>query len=190
MCAVLPNMRYVGIMVVVLIPTLWIIAAWLVFRRNRTAGFVLSCLCIGFLTHVILKSGFDRGFIPPAPIHTLRAFVDETGRKYEVSVFVFGPRHYYELRPQWTTLQTLGSAALLRSGPPSYVFDLSGNLVDWTIDRDEDTRYQRKWSASAERRSCSLQEALMRVDNEHKMAEPRVGGDEALGAAAPPHPQR
>ena len=31
------------------------------------------------------------------------------------------------------------------SGPPCYMFDSKGNLVDWTMDIGDDGRYQRKW---------------------------------------------
>ena len=31
------------------------------------------------------------------------------------------------------------------SGPPMYVFDDSGRMIDWTIDRNDDPRFQKRW---------------------------------------------
>lgn len=40
----------------------------------------------------------------------------------------------------------------LVSGPPVYVFDRSGTMVDWTLDNGEDPRFQKAWSAFSEKR--------------------------------------
>ena len=45
------------------------------------------------------------------------------------SLLMYGPR---------TTL-------LLQAGPPVYVFDASGQLVDWTVDCGRDGRFQSRW---------------------------------------------
>ncbi|TLD70204.1 hypothetical protein FEM03_13520 [Phragmitibacter flavus] len=34
---------------------------------------------------------------------------------------------------------------ILRSGPPAYVFDAHGNLVDWTLDTGDDSRFSSAW---------------------------------------------
>ena len=36
-------------------------------------------------------------------------------------------------------------AGLVPSGPPVYVFDSTGRLVDWTTDSGDDPRFQGKW---------------------------------------------
>ena len=44
-------------------------------------------------------------------------------------------------------LMTHGPVATLTvpSGPPAYVFDQSGRLLDWTLDMGDDPGFRRKW---------------------------------------------
>jgi hypothetical protein len=39
---------------------------------------------------------------------------------------------------------------VLPSGPPIYIFDRNGSLVDWTPDSGEDPEFQRAWSSDTE----------------------------------------
>jgi hypothetical protein len=45
------------------------------------------------------------------------------------------------------------------SGPPEYVFDRSGVLVDWTMDRGDDGSYQSRWPNTRFVRTLTAQEA-------------------------------
>ena len=44
------------------------------------------------------------------------------------------------------------------SGPPEYIFDRSGELVDWSRDLADDTKYSRKWRNRSDWRRMSSAE--------------------------------
>jgi hypothetical protein len=46
------------------------------------------------------------------------------------------------------------------SGPPVYVFDRTGQLVDWTPDTGDDEEFHRRWLGSSGRRPVTRDEAL------------------------------
>lgn len=58
--------------------------------------------------------------------------------------FVTGP-----LAPTWT----------LPSGPPCYIFDDAGNLVDWTADLGDSGEFQQRWPISAGAAPLATEEA-------------------------------
>ena len=45
------------------------------------------------------------------------------------------------------------------SGPPCYVFDANGQLIDWTVDVGDDPRFQEKWPSSLRRGNISIEDA-------------------------------
>lgn len=45
------------------------------------------------------------------------------------------------------------------SGPPAYVFDETGALVDWTGDRGDDSAFMRKWGSLSNATFISVDEA-------------------------------
>jgi hypothetical protein len=46
------------------------------------------------------------------------------------------------------------------SGPPMYVFDRTGRLVDWTTDSGDDDAFWKRWPSAAEGRAISREEML------------------------------
>ncbi len=49
---------------------------------------------------------------------------------------------------------------LVVSGPPIYIFDTTGSLVDWTREFGEDRPFERRWPLGATRRRLTPSEAL------------------------------
>ena len=49
--------------------------------------------------------------------------------------------------------------SILASGPPAYIFDASGQLVDWTSDDGEDPRFQRAWGSPTKRTPATIEYA-------------------------------
>ena len=55
-------------------------------------------------------------------------------------------------------------ASLVPSGPPVYVFDSTGRLVDWTTDSGDDPRFHEKWfGRNRNAREVSAEDARQRV---------------------------
>jgi len=86
---------------------------------------------------------------PPSSVTTIQDFLQQMPTPTHVRKFAFGEAIYYEVWGQ------LGGTIRLPSGPPSYVFDPNGRLVDWTSDRGDAGNYNHKWVAS-KRHSSSL----------------------------------
>ena len=48
------------------------------------------------------------------------------------------------------------------SGPPMYIFDDSGRMIDWTLDRYDDSRFQQRWErAEAQKISIAQLDATL-----------------------------
>ena len=56
----------------------------------------------------------------------------------------------------------------LRSGSPTYVFDESGRMVDWTADRGDAPAFVRKWGSLSNATFITIEEARqLAKTNEH-----------------------
>jgi hypothetical protein len=55
------------------------------------------------------------------------------------------------------------NAGLLPSGPPTYVFDSAGQLIDWTSDSGDDSRFQKEWLNNRDVRTISIDEARAKL---------------------------
>ena len=55
-------------------------------------------------------------------------------------ILIHKDKTYYELQKEMG-LRVL----ILPSGPPAYIFDNNGQLIDWSIDIFEDSEYEKKW---------------------------------------------
>lgn len=74
-------------------------------------------------------------------------------RATSIHILVMDGRRWYcvigPLPPTWT----------LPSGPPCYIFDDAGNLVDWTADVGESGGFRRRWPISAGAAPLATEEA-------------------------------
>lgn len=87
---------------------------------------------------------------PPAQVTTLANWM-----KWQATA-----EDFY-LGPSETHLTALGrSATLLPSGPSAYVFDASGQLVDWTADIGDDLTFGTKWPQKKPIRFLNRTEAV------------------------------
>ena len=58
---------------------------------------------------------------------------------------------------------TLPPLPSLPSGPPTYIFDSTGSLVDWTSDYGDDAAFERHWPLGVTRRRLTPSEALQLI---------------------------
>ena len=75
---------------------------------------------------------------PPANVTTFEAWQEWHGTPYVAILVTLGNGQTY--------LVVLGhSSDPMRSGPPAYVFDRGGRLVDWSRDVGDDPTFSEKW---------------------------------------------
>jgi hypothetical protein len=102
-----------------------------------------------FIAGVLLMAAFGTWFVlalqessrlrPTNDLRTLKDYLQRYPNPLRVWQFSMNGTNYYEV---WGQLGKIG----LASGPPAYVFDDRGNLVDWSVDRGDDSLYMRRWS--------------------------------------------
>ena len=52
----------------------------------------------------------------------------------------------------------------MSSGPPAYIFNKSGDLIDWTSDRGDAPEYQKRWPFTAIQTNIMVEQALAWID--------------------------
>src|SRR4051794_28400504 len=119
---------------------------------------LLSPAAARFLQTVLVLVLLFAGYIAVEAICACRANPPAT-------VQTFDSYLQWQTKPRGVRLQDLGgqtyvlmygpNAGLFPSGPPIYVFDWSGRLVDWTTDSGDDPRFQSKWLATPRPRDSS-----------------------------------
>ena len=74
---------------------------------------------------------------PPATVQNLEQFLEWQTRLRRAELQDVGGRTFVVMHGPL--------AGLVPSGPPVYVFDSTGRLVDWTTDSGDDPRFQDQW---------------------------------------------
>jgi hypothetical protein len=81
-----------------------------------------------------------RSYAPPSDVRTIESFVSHFGQPERVESFgsdyVVATLHV----PVWQVMLNLPSDM------PEYVFNRSGDLVDWSYDPGDDPSFQERWS--------------------------------------------
>ena len=120
-------------------------------RRKFLPIVLLVAVASGWLAFCIYER---RRMAPPQTALHLRGFLAEMRAPDHFAVLnVEGQQYLLVTGP----LPSLNS---LPSGPPQYVFDASGRLVDWTTDSGEDPDFVADWSATIVRAGLTSDEAL------------------------------
>lgn len=91
---------------------------------------------------------------PDDSIRTIVDFLDCMPSPQLVREFQFGEEVFVEL------VGPLPHSITLPSGPPSYVFDGKGELVDWTHDKGDDSTYVKRWKHFQDAKPIPIECAL------------------------------
>src|SRR5687767_1618085 len=111
-------------------------------KRARTIATILAGVLGGILVLVawlMLSAHEEKKLKPPSSVQTIQDFLQHMPPPAYVKKFSFADSNYYEV---WGEL---GGTIRLPSGPPSYIFDPAGRLVDWTYDGGDAGNCVRKW---------------------------------------------
>lgn len=155
-----------GIAILLLIQFSWILAAYVVFRKNANKGFFLLCLLALLLVYNSYRQNLDEFFsVPVDGIHsTFDEFYKRSKWPLQLDLITVKNTEYIEAVVSPGKIPSLIRLTTFRSGMPAYVFDTKGNLVDYTIDHHDEARYQDKWERPTARESVTKEDILMRID--------------------------
>ena len=114
---------------------------------------VLGCVLV-LVLWLMLSALEEKKLKPPSSVQTIHDFLQQMPPPAYVKTFSFAETNYYEV---WGRL---GGTIRLPSGPPSYIFDPAGRLVDWTYDRGDAGNYIRKWGRFKDAQFISVEKML------------------------------
>jgi len=105
-------------------------------------GWLLPLLLIVLLGAIDLwhHARIDLTLKPPDGVQSLEPFIAAMPAPEYLRVKKEGKKEFLV----WTG-PTPGHFLIPRSGPPGYVFDESGHLVDWSRDQGDDSGFQKAW---------------------------------------------
>lgn len=123
---------------------------------KKIAWTVLAFVCLA-LVWVRGEIRHAQAVRPPPGATNLNAFLQTGPKVARIQRFTVGDRSYIEVvgRPPLIGLS-------LPSGPPAYVFDESGTLLDWAGDTGEATHFNEKWRGRSNLVPLTVEEAKAR----------------------------
>jgi hypothetical protein len=126
------------------------------FKKTAIVSGLIIALFILCLAAVWIRSEarYSRAIRPPAGATNIVLFLKSRPDSTRPLLFTNEGRVYLEIsRP----ISNPGLA--LPSGPPAYIFDSSGDLVDWTPDLGDDPKFHSKWSGLTNATAITFGEA-------------------------------
>ena len=76
---------------------------------------------------------------------TFEEAITESQWPFLADIISINSQKYVHIEVYPGLIQSMMSVAALRSGMPAYVFNLEGKLIDYTLDNNNDSRFQKKW---------------------------------------------
>jgi hypothetical protein len=104
----------------------------------------------------LLVCFFDRSTTKPgAKGQTFNDFIQSKRAPRKMELLETGNQQYVFIIGRMTPLWLI----TISSGPPCYVFDARGGLIDWTADMGDDSRFVKRWPHSLKREEISVEHA-------------------------------
>jgi hypothetical protein len=91
---------------------------------------------------------------PSAGATNLMAFLERHPQPNKIRKFIQNGKVHVEVLGK-----PIMSPLSVPSGPPAYIFDDTGALVDWAADRGENSRYVSKWGSLSNATFITIDEA-------------------------------
>jgi len=116
---------------------------------------IVGTVVIGLFVFWLLDERRSRkAVIPPDGLTNLVSFLEGRTNVARLRQFTNDGKVYVEVFAQYPP-----SMLKLRSGPPTYIFDVSGGMVDWTADRGDATAFVRRWGGLSNATFITLEKA-------------------------------
>jgi hypothetical protein len=98
----------------------------------------------------------DRATTVPRTIgQSFEGFLQSKRTPRKIEIIEMANQKFVFVTGAWTPLYLV----TIPSGPPCYVFDSSGRLVDWTGDVGDDSRFVKKWPFALKREGIGVERA-------------------------------
>lgn len=125
----------------------------------KTVLVVAACVCL-FAAWIWAEHRHAVALRPPQGATNLAAFLQARPESGPISRFVHAGNAHIKVvgRPGGTGLS-------LPSGPPVYIFDTSGRLVDWCGDLGDNEEFLRKWGGFSNATALAADEAIRSGSN-------------------------
>lgn len=120
-------------------------------KKAVIAGALLVCL---LAVWIYTEKRIANELRPPEGVTNLVAFLEARPQPSKIRKFPHNGKTHIELIGKPVT-----SLTSLPSGPPAYVFDETGVLVDWTADRGDTPSFVRKWGSLSNATFITIEEA-------------------------------
>lgn len=120
---------------------------------------IVGAVFIGlFLFWMFDETRSRKAVIPPEGLTNLVSFLEGRTNVARVRQFTKDGRGYVEVFGHYPP-----SVLKLRSGPPTYVFDESGAMVDWTADRGDAPSFVSRWGNLSNATFITIEDAKQLV---------------------------
>jgi len=146
--------------------SIWLWFAIRQFKKNKNT--LLVCFFV-FLSWNLYRR-YDEIKPPVAYADSFITFFNnvEDTSWYRINCIHIDDNEYFELSGPWELRTRITSIMLARSGPPGYMFNLKGDLIDWTCDIDDaPQRWREKWrdlkTHQIVEQEISFEDALARI---------------------------
>lgn len=121
--------------------------------------FMVAALLVGlFAVWAYSEKKSASAVRPPEGVTNLVAFLEVRPQPSQIRKFIHAGKVYFEVVGTPVT-----SLLSLPSGPPAYIFDETGSLVDWSLDLGDNPSFASKWGSFSNATSISMEEAKQLV---------------------------
>lgn len=133
-------------LVLVSFSLLWTYVSYRVGKKSHKTGFFMICSLSIILTYLLYVNLIDESFLLRGEFDiTFEEAITESQWPFLVDIISTNGQEYIHLEVCPGLIQSMMSVIALRSGMPAYVFNVEGKLVDYTLDNNNDPRFQKKW---------------------------------------------
>ena len=135
----------------------WLLHERWMMRKVRNLlkkALFIGAFCALFAVWIASEKSRVKRVRPPAGATNLVKFLQARPEALKIRKFTNEDKTYIEVLGYPTR-----PGLSLPSGPPSYVFNESGILVDWASDRGEASAFVKKWGSLSEGIFISVEEA-------------------------------
>ncbi len=120
----------------------------------RAIAITVAILLALFCLLIVDEFRVVRIITPSEKERDLLAFLESRTDLKKIRHFNFQEKEYLEIRSGRPF-----SLLSLPSGPPAYIFDRQGKLVEWSKDIGDDSKFQRRWNVPTNAPSLTVEEA-------------------------------